>query len=71
MRLVKPTNARGQEDASHSKIFPVDNKRGSIAKYKKEKTKNCLVTWERKKGDGENKKLSSHGGGKKWTEKLL
>jgi hypothetical protein len=52
MRLVKPTNASGQGDASDSKIFPVDNKRGSIAKYKKGKTKNCLVTWRRKKGDG-------------------
>lgn len=50
MRLVKPTNACGQGDASHSEIFPVDNKGGNIAKYKKGKQK-IVITWGRKKGE--------------------
>lgn len=49
MRLVKLTNASGRGDASHSKIFPVDNNRSSIAKYKKGKTKKLSCHLEEKK----------------------
>ena len=49
MRLVKPSNASGQGEASRSEIFFVNNKWGSNAKYRKGRTKNCLVTWRKKR----------------------